>query len=209
MKAESLIFDIDGTLWDSTELVAKGYNRHLERIGLGHLAVTGAYLKGLFGRTMTEIADVIFAETEVPRRYEIMQACMDEEHVVLEEDPCEIAYEGVAQTVEKLAKKHRLFIVSNSQSGYPQLLMEKLGIGHLIEGHLCYGDTGTCKGETIRTLMERHGITDAVYIGDTQGDMEASYMAGLPFVFCRYGFGTPEKFDAAVDFFPELENLFE
>ena len=103
MKAESLIFDIDGTLWDSTELVAKGYNRHLERIGLGHLAVTGAYLKGLFGRTMTEIADVIFAETEVPRRYEIMQACMDEEHVVLEEDPCEIAYEGVAQTVEKLA----------------------------------------------------------------------------------------------------------
>ena len=57
--------------------------------------------------------------------------------------------------------------------------------------------------------MERHGITDAVYIGDTQGDMEASCMAGLPFVFCRYGFGTPEKFDAAVDSFPELEKLFE
>ena len=209
MKAESLIFDIDGTLWDSTELVAKGYNRHVCRIGMPHLQVTGEYLKGLFGRTMTEIADVIFAEIEVPRRYEIMQACMDEEHVVLEEDPCKIAYPGVVETMEKLAEKHRLFIVSNSQSGYPQLLIEKLGICHLIRGHLCYGDTGTCKGETIRTLMNTHGITDAVYIGDTQGDMEASYMAGLPFVFCRYGFGTPEKFDAAVDSFPELEKLFE
>ena len=209
MKAESLIFDIDGTLWDSTELVAKGYNRHVCRIGMPHLQVTGAYLKGLFGRTMTEIADVIFAEIEVPRRYEIMRSCMDEEHVVLEEDPCKIAYPGVVETMEKLAEKHRLFIVSNSQSGYPQLLIEKLGIGHLIRGHLCYGDTGTCKGETIRTLMNTHGITDAVYIGDTQGDMEASYMAGLPFVFCRYGFGTPEKFDAAVDSFPELEKLFE
>ena len=209
MKAESLIFDIDGTLWDSTELVAKGYNRHVCRIGMPHLQVTGEYLKGLFGRTMTEIADVIFAEIEVPRRYEIMRSCMDEEHVVLEEDPCKIAYPGVVETMEKLAEKHRLFIVSNSQSGYPQLLIEKLGIGHLIRGHLCYGDTGTCKGETIRTLMNTHGITDAVYIGDTQGDMEASYMAGLPFVFCRYGFGTPEKFDAAVDSFPELEKLFE
>lgn len=209
MTYESLIFDIDGTLWDSTELVAKGYNRHVCRIGMPHLQVTGEYLKGLFGRTMTEIADVIFAEIEVPRRYEIMRSCMDEEHVVLEEDPCKIAYPGVVETMEKLAEKHRLFIVSNSQSGYPQLLIEKLGIGHLIRGHLCYGDTGTCKGETIRTLMNIHGITDAVYIGDTQGDMEASYMAGLPFVFCRYGFGTPEKFDAAVDSFPELEKLFE
>lgn len=209
MKAESLIFDIDGTLWDSTDLVAKGYNRYLRRIGLDHLQVTGQFLKGLFGRTMTEIADVIFAEIEVPRRYEIMGLCMEEEHLVLQDDPCNIAYPGVVRTMERLAKKHRLFIVSNSQSGYPQLLIEKLGIGPLVQGHLCYGDTGTCKAETIRTLMIRHGITDAVYIGDTQGDMEASYTAGLPFVFCRYGFGTPEKYDAAVDSFPELEDLFE
>ena len=209
MKAESLIFDIDGTLWDSTELVAKGYNRYLRRIGLDHLQVTGTQLKGLFGRTMSEIADVIFREIELPRRYEIMRACMDEEHLVLEGDPCEIAYPGVVQTMERLAGTHRLFIVSNSQSGYPQLLMEKLGIGHLIQGHLCYGDTGTCKGETIRILMARHAITDGVYIGDTQGDLEASRMAGLPFVFCRYGFGRPEQYEAAVDSFAELEALFE
>ena len=57
--------------------------------------------------------------------------------------------------------------------------------------------------------MNRHNITDGVYIGDTQGDMEASYMAGLPFVFCRYGFGTPEKWDAEVDSFAQLPELFE
>jgi len=209
VKAESLIFDIDGTLWDSTVLVAKGYNRYLCAIGLDHLQVTADQLKTLFGRTMTEIADVIFAEIEVPRRYEIMEACMHEEHLVLEEDPCRIAYPKVKETLEKLHETHRLFIVSNSQSGYPQLLIEKLGIGHLIEGHLCFGDTGTCKGETIRTLMEKHNITDAVYIGDTQGDMEASYQAGLPFVFCRYGFGTPKKWDEEVDSFEQLLKLFE
>lgn len=208
MKAESLIFDIDGTLWDSTALVAKGYNRHLCSIGLDHLQVTAEQLKTLFGRTMTEIADVIFDEIGIPERYVIMEDCMAEEHVVLEEDPCDIAYPNVKETLERLHENNRLFIVSNSQSGYPQLLIEKLGIGHLIEGHLCFGDTGTCKGETIRTLMEKHNITDAFYIGDTQGDMEASYMAGLPFVFCRYGFGTPEKWDAEVGSFEQLPELF-
>ena len=208
MKAESLIFDIDGTLWDSTALVAKGYNRHLCSIGLERLQVTADQLKTLFGRTMTEIADVIFAQIEVPRRYAIMEACMREEHLVLEEDPCNIAYPKVKETLEKLHESHRLFIVSNSQSGYPQLLIEKLGIGHLTEGHLCFGDTGTCKGETIKTLMKIHNITDAVYIGDTQGDMEASYLAGLPFVFCRYGFGNPEKWDGVVDSFEQLLELF-
>lgn len=208
MKAESLIFDIDGTLWDSTDLVAQGYNRYLSRIGLSHLAVTGQYLKGLFGRTMTEIADVLFEEIEVPQRYEIMTCCMAEEHQVLEQNPCRIAYPGVVQTLEHLAQNHRLFIVSNSQAGYPQLLMKKLGIEHLISGTLCYGDTGTCKGETIRTLMTRHAITDAVYIGDTQGDLEASEMAGIPFLFCRYGFGHPKRWDGVVDQFSELEALF-
>ena len=204
MKAESLIFDIDGTLWDSTALVAKGYNRHLRAVGLDHLQVTAQQLKGLFGKTMTEIADVIFAELELPRRYEIMAECMEEEHVVLQEDPCRIAFPGVVQTLETLHKTYRLFIVSNSQSGYPQLLMDKLGVEGLFEGHLCFGDTGTCKGETIRTLMERHGITSAVYIGDTQGDLEASRLAGVPFLFCRYGFGQPQEYDTVVDSFPEL-----
>ena len=31
MNYESLIFDIDGTLWDSRALVAEGYNIQLEK----------------------------------------------------------------------------------------------------------------------------------------------------------------------------------
>ena len=36
MNYESLIFDIDGTLWDSRALVAEGYNIQLEKEGLQH-----------------------------------------------------------------------------------------------------------------------------------------------------------------------------
>lgn len=208
MKAESLIFDIDGTLWDSTDLVAIGYNLHFQELGLPH-RVTGNDLKKLFGRTMDAIADIMLSDIPAPRRYEIMVGCMDREHDVLAADPCRIAFPGVVETLTRLAGEHRLFIASNCQKGYPELLMEKLGIGHLISGHICFGDTGLSKGESVKLLMERHGITDAVYIGDTQGDLDASRVAGIPFVRCAYGFGQPESWAASIDEFPQLLTLFE
>ena len=204
MKYESLIFDIDGTLWDSRALVAEGYNIQLRQEGLDHLCVTAQDLKPLFGKVMTEIADVILASIPLPERYALMDRCMATENEYLHQNPCRIGYPGIKQTMAALAKDHRLFIVSNSQCGYPELCIEKLGLGEYISGHLCFGDTGTEKGETIRRLMERHDITDACYIGDTQGDCDAADNAGIPFIFAAYGFGTPSHYEAKIDTFEDL-----
>ena len=107
----------------------------------------------------------------------------------------------------ELAKKHRLFIVSNGQKGYPQLAARKLGVDHLIAGYLSYGDTGTHKGETIRILMRDHNITNAVYVGDTQGDYEATVDAGIDFIWADYGFGKPDTCRAVIHCFKDLLNL--
>ena len=204
---KSLIFDIDGTLWDSRAIVAKGYNDYLREIGRPDLQVDAEYLKTLFGKTMTEIADIMLDSIPQPQRYDVMQGCMDREDEFLHQDPCDIAFPGVRETLEKLKEDYRLFIVSNAQCGYPELMMDKLGIRHLFEGWMCFGDTNLPKGDTIRILMERHGVTDAVYIGDTQGDLEASQKAGIPFIFCTFGFGNPEEWDAKIDAFTDLPEL--
>lgn len=209
MIPESLIFDIDGTLWDSRALVAKGYNQHLRECGHPELQVDVEFLKTVFGKTMHEIADIMLSPIPVPDRYEILDGCMRCEHLVLESDPCDMAFPGVAETLEALSQKYRLFIVSNSQCGYPELLMNKLSVGHLFQGHLCYGDTGTSKGQTIKTLMQRHNIQSAVYIGDTQGDLDACREADVPFIFCTYGFGTPDSYDAKIDTFSELPQVLD
>ena len=188
---KSVIFDIDGTLWDSRALVAEGYNIQLRKEGYDHLCVNAEDLRPLFGKVMTEIADVMLEKVPLPERYALMERCMETENRYLYANECKIGYIGVKETLECLAKDYRLFIVSNAQCGYPELCMEKLGISHLIEGHLCFGDTGTEKGQTILELMRRHQITDAVYIGDTQGDYEATLVAEIPFVWAAYGFGSP------------------
>ena len=204
---KNLIFDIDGTLWDSRALVAEGYNIQLRAEGYAHLCVDAEILRPLFGKTMTAIADAILEEVPVPERYALMARCMETENRYLAQNECRIGYGGVRQTLETLAKNYRLFIVSNAQCGYPELCMEKLGIAHLFEGHLCFGDTGTEKGETILELMRRHQITDAVYIGDTQGDFEATVVAGIPFIWAAYGFGSPEGFAAKLEDICQLPHI--
>ena len=204
MNYESLIFDIDGTLWDSRQLVAEGYNIQLEKEGLQHLFVTAEDLRPLFGKVMTAIADVILASIEPPERYALMERCMKTENDYLFANECKIGYPRVRETLAELSKKYRLFIVSNSQRGYPELCIEKLGLTPYIEGHMCFGDTGTSKGKTIRTLMEKHNIGSCIYIGDTQGDLEACREAGVPFIFCAYGLGQAESWDAKIDSIDEL-----
>ena len=207
MKYESLIFDIDGTLWDSRALVAEGYNAQLHREGLEHLCVDAERLKTLFGKVMTEIADALFESLPREERYPLLERCMESENAHLHESPCDIGFPGVKETLEKLAKNHRLFIVSNSQCGYPELCIRKMGLEKLIQDHLCFGDTGTTKGQTILWLMKEHNIQSAAYIGDTQGDLEACEEAGIPFVFAAFGFGNPTHWDARIEQFEDLLEL--
>ena len=207
MKA--LIFDIDGTLWDTREIVARGYNVELEKMGRRDLFLTAEFLTSLFGKTAREIADVIFADYPAGERLGLIFNCMETERQVLRADPCRVDFPGVKETLRRLKERYRLFLVSNCEKGYPEIMMEKLGLEDLFEDHLCHGDTSLPKGDTIRILMERHGIDDAVYIGDTQGDLEASRRAGIPFIFCTYGFGTPAEWDAKIDSFRELPGVLE
>ena len=132
---------------------------------------------------------------------------MDREMVHLWESPCNIGYPKVKETLAALSEKRNLYIVSNSQRGYPEVCIEKLGLTPYIRGHLCFGDTGAAKSVTIRTLMEKYHIESAAYVGDIQGDCDSAHAAGIPFIWAAYGFGTPEKFDARIDDICQLLQL--
>ena len=206
MKYESLIFDIDGTLWNSLDLVAEGYNIQMRREGYDRYCTTGDVLFHLFGKVMTDIADALFPDIPKEIRYPLFDRCVESENEYLAQHPCQVGYPNVKETLEALSKRYRLFIVTNGQTGYAPICMEKLGLTPYIQGHLCYGETLTPKGQTIRTLMAKHNIENCVYIGDTQGDYEAAQDAGIDFIWCAYGFGTPAGFVAKID---KIEDLLE
>lgn len=204
---KNIIFDVDGTLWDSTDVVAEGWNKAIAHVGGTKAVVTGAILKKEFGKTMKVIADNLFYDVDEATRELLMKECCEYEHEAVEAHQESLLYPDVVEIIKALSEKHRVFIVSNCQSGYIELFMKKAGVEEYITDWECYGDTGKGKGENIMLLMERNRLTDAIYVGDTQGDYEATKMAKIPFIFARYGFGDVKDCEKAIDRIKELVDL--
>ncbi len=120
---------MDGTLWDSVDLVVRGWNLALEEAGR-EPTCTPEGIRPLFGKTMDRNCFWPFCRTRGRReRRRLMNSCMAWEDRVMQDDPCEIFYPQVRQTLEALSRCHRLFIVSNCQKGYIELLLEKGKLG--------------------------------------------------------------------------------
>lgn len=208
----NLIFDIDGTLWNTTGVVAGAWNkavREKDYPELKNLNITDKMLQKEFGKPMDVIADDLFGDIDPVKKAELLKLCCVYEHDFIAENTKDLSYEGMRETMHELAKRNRLFIVSNCQDGYIELVIEKNGLGELISDFECFGHTGLQKNENITLLMERNGLepSQTVYIGDTMGDFEATKKAGLKFVFARYGFGDVPNPDYVVDSFRELLNF--
>lgn len=204
---DCIILDIDGTLWDTTGVVADAWNVTLkDRKDIAWRA-TSENLKGLFGKPLAEIGAIIFPELQGEERQALIDECCAEEYRFLENHPG-IVFEGVVETIQKLAEKYKICIISNCEGGYIELTMKALGIESYITDFECPGYTGLSKGENCKLVMERNGFTSAVYVGDTQGDCEAAAFAGIPFVYCSYGFGKPEHFEHRIEKFSDLLDLF-
>lgn len=185
---DGIIFDVDGTLWDSTDVVAEAWNLAISEHTDLKADLTGDRLKSLFGKTMEEIFEVILPSLPAKEQTRIGYLCYDYENALLAKKPGTL-YEGVYTTLETLSKKTDLYIVSNCQCGYIEILLETTGLGRFIKGHLCFGETETPKSQTILKLMEQHHIDSAVYVGDTKGDYDSCQEANIPFIFAEYGFG--------------------
>lgn len=218
------IFDIDGTLWDTTEVVAVAWNDAIEDVGLrdelGRF-VTGDMLKQEFGKPMDVIVDDLFPGQDQDMKERIQTCVKIHEQSAVGDCEEDLAYPEIRAVIRTLAGRsesitydkgtgqtemqskasdigkepgNRVYIVSNCQAGYIELVMNKLGIRDCVTDHECFGVTGFTKADNIRLVCERNGIDmkDAVYIGDTAGDYDSAMEAGVGFIYAAYGFG-PEK----------------
>ena len=204
----AFIFDVDGTLWDTTGIVARSWQTVLNRLSVRiEGGLTPQRLRQEFGKTPEDVAEDLLPHLSKAEQKEVIDACFQQEEKDLAQDNGDLLYEGVAETLVRLAESRRLYIVSNCQSGYIELFLKKSRLERYIADFECAGNTGRPKGDNIRLLMDRNRLKRAVYVGDTQGDCEASRQAGIPFIFASYGFGSPEEYSHRICRFEDLLTL--
>lgn len=203
---QGIIFDMDGTLWDSAENVAKSWNEAIRKDGSVKRELTTADIQGVMGKTMDVIAQTLFPELDEAARGALLEACCQVENDYLREHGG-VLYAGVQETFEKLRKNYHLYIVSNCQKGYIEAFLDHYGLWDYIEDMECFGNNHLQKGENIRLVAERNQLDAAVYVGDIQGDYDASVQAGVGFVHAAYGFGTIDVDVPEISAFTELTEI--
>ncbi len=209
---KGIIFDLDGTLWDSSEQVAASWSEILalrsETDSRVRSRVTGEDMRGYMGKTMEVIAELMLPRLDVKTRMEIMDECEEYENNYLGRHGGKL-YPRLEEELERLCGKYSLFIVSNCQSGYIETFLEYHRLGKYFEDFECPGGTGLGKGENIKLVMERNSIGKAVYVGDTQGDCDSADIAGIPFIHAAYGFGSIDRAVPKVQSFSEIYDAAE
>ena len=202
-----LIFDMDGTLWDSSAKVAESWTQVLKKHPeLSRQSVTRQEIQSWMGKTMENIAALMLPELAKDVQMSIMDECAGWENEALRKEGG-ILYPDLVETLSALAKRVPLFIVSNCQSGYIEAFLAYYGLESLFTDIECYGNTGREKSYSIRLLAERNGLDHFWYVGDTQGDYDATAEAGGSFIFAAYGFGTVREETPRIGKFSDLVQM--
>lgn len=201
MKTDGIIFDIDGTIWDTTEVVAAAWNEGF-KAGGADVAVNAGRLKSLFGRPLLDITKTLLFENNISFTEEYAQEILESltayELEYLQKYGAPV-YEGLEEALACLSGRYSLAVVSNCQAGYAELMLEKTGLGKYFEFTLCPDDTGRLKADNIIIAAERLGSCFPVYVGDTAMDQAACKECGVPFIHAAYGFGTAEAPEGTID----------
>jgi phosphoglycolate phosphatase len=206
-KFDSIIFDLDGTLWDSTGNVALAWQSAMDQVDYMDEVMTVERVKSITGMPYNVIFDTLFPNLNMIQRDELMALCAKSELEILHTKGGEL-YPTLNETLGYLAANYKLFIVSNCQSGYIEVFLKLSGMGHYFTGHQCYGTKGNPKAENIKDIVNDYNLVVPVYVGDTMGDYTSATKAGVPFIFANYGFGVIESGQiATISTFGELVEL--
>jgi len=197
-EIDSVIFDLDGTFWDPTEMCITAWQNTAREMKGTVREVTREKIQSIFGVQHNLIAKQLFPDCTDDEAEEFIQKCFCEEVRTVKESGAEL-YDDVEAVISALSKKYPLFIVSNCQGGYIEAFLEYYCYGKYFTDFECSGNTMQSKAENIRSVIERNGLKAPIYVGDTKGDFESARANNIPFVHAAYGFGCVEEADYRID----------
>ena len=196
----AVLFDLDGTLWNSSREVLLCWNRVLSPLGR---QITAAEMDRLMGLTPRQIGDTQFPDLPPAKRYALTDRCLDAEAPYLYERGARL-YPEVRKTLLQLKRRCFIGLVSNCTEDYAQAFLFAHGLAALFDDHETAGRTGLGKAENISLLMKRNQLKKAVYVGDTAMDLAAAQAADIPFIFASWGFGDLPEVQPRANRFSEL-----
>ena len=215
MKKRYVIFDFDGTLFNTVDDVIINFNRVLKANGFPTLT-RDEYIERL-GGNIDEIVSLILNDRNTPENIELIKREYGKLYVDSKKENSK-PFPDVLNLLMDLERKGVLIAI-NSNRTTPSIkeFVEKYlsDIDFLeIEGHnLDYPSKPSPFG--VNRIIEKAGVSldDAIYIGDSKTDIKTAKNAGIDCVIVKWGYGNQKDYEneyilGTVDNTSEILNYF-
>jgi phosphoglycolate phosphatase-like HAD superfamily hydrolase len=189
-----LIFDLDGTLFNSETVTIPAVRSCFEQRGIP--VPPDEVIFDFFGRPAGEFHDWVRSMTSADSASELVTAVSSKE---LEMIPVTgKLYPGVREILAELrVSVDSMAICSNGTEEYVPHVLAVHGIRDYFDAVSYKGDSKDDKPQMVYKLLEQFSICPAVVIGDRRDDIEAAHRNGLKAVAAEYGYGTLEEITSA------------
>ncbi len=182
-----IMFDLDGTLVDSSVDITNALNYALGPYGIGKMTVEGTI--GLVGEGLTRLIEKVLGN----ERAAIVPEALDRfvgyysEHLT----DFTLPYKGVGETLERLGSYGKA-VISNKRESLSRELLGKLGLAKYFDIILGSDSVEEKKPspKPIMKILEAFFCKpdEAVIVGDSNFDIDAGKAAGTKTVAVSYGF---------------------
>jgi phosphoglycolate phosphatase len=211
MQIQLILFDLDGTLVNTSEDLTHALNFALNPFGLKELAVEDTIK--LVGEGIKRLIEKALGDEHVQQRGKATQRFLDyySKHLT----DYSKGYPGVPETLEKL-HNFKKAVISNKREDLSVRLLGDLGLLNYFNMVVGSDTTPEKKPSAVPVfyiLKELHVTPEqAVIVGDSNFDIEAGKKAGIKTIAVTYGFrGKNLLLDAdyMIDKFSELPSVLD
>lgn len=212
MPIKLIIFDLDGTLIDSSRDITDAINYAILPYGLSPLT-TKDTIK-LVGEGISRLIEKLLSTTIFNGNDDVRRTVMDRflqyysAHLLDNTD----IYPNVRFTLERL-KEYKKAVISNKREALSRKILEGLGIGNFFDMIIGSDSTPEKKPSPLPILkvLAEFDVKpeEAIIVGDSNLDIEAGRAAGLRTVSVTYGYRPYEMIKDADFVIDRIEDLVE
>ncbi len=187
MNRKAVIFDLDGTLWETLDSNYEALKKITDKYNLD--PISKETISNNYGNNKVESAKLYFPKLDQEEAFKLLDESDELTIKNLEVNSGRI-YPGLEDVLFRLNEKYDLYIVSNTcTKKYIEAFLISSRLFKYFKDYYAASEIILSKGNAIIKLMDDYYIKDAIYVGDTLKDYNAAQVANIPFIQCLYGFG--------------------